>query len=279
MRMYMSALLATLLALAVVAPASAAVPGLELVVKGSGPANSRDNNSALAECPDGKGLLGLGGKSEGGAGQVLLDALAPTNDSVTVRGSEDQDGTAATWSVRAYAICADQGAALNSTVNEVPDSVSPKVRDTQGLCGFGRLLTGVGGEIPIGADGEVMLDALIPSTDLQNTRVRGIEDGNGTNGLWSLRPFKLCADPLPGLERVETTSARSSQNKHATAVCDPGKRVVGAGGEIVTGGGQVAIQYMVPEADLTRVHVRGQEDQNGTTANWAVRAFALCATA
>lgn len=275
----LAGLLATLLALGLTTAASAAVPGLELRVKGSGPANSAPNNTATADCPPGKGLLGLGGKSEGGAGQVVLDALAPTNDSVTVRGSEDQDGTADTWSVRAYAICADQGAALNTTFNEVPDSISPKVRETQGPCGFDRLLTGVGGEIPIGANGEVMLDALIPSTDLQNTRVRGIEDGDGTDDLWSLRPFKLCADPLPGLERVETTSARSSRNKHATAVCDPGKRVVGAGGEIVDGGGQVAIQYMVPDGALTRVHVRGQEDQNGTGANWAVRAFAICATA
>ena len=270
-------ILTALLAVVIAAPAAAAVPGLELVSQGSGPANSRPNNTAVAECPDGKGLLGLGGKSEGAGGQVVLDALAPTNDSVTVRGSEDGDGTNATWNVRAFAICANQGASVNTTSDEVPDSESPKEETFLGDCGFDRHITGVGGEIPIGATGEVMLDGLIPVPDLQNVLVRGIEDGNGTLGTWSLRPFKLCADPLPGIERVPRTSVSNSRNKHATASCDPGKRVVGAGGEIVGGGGEVAIQYMIPNAALTQVHVRGAEDQNGTNANWAVRAFAVCA--
>lgn len=270
---------AVLLALVFAGPASGAVPGLELKVGGSGPPDSDPSNTATAECPDGKGLLGLGGKSEGGDGQVVLDALAATNDSVTVRGSEDEDGTNAKWNIRAYAICADQGASRGTTFNEMPDSESPKQRDFLGDCGFDRLVTGVGGEIPIGATGEVMLDGLIPTPELDNVLVRGIEDGNGTDGLWSLRPFRLCADPLPGLERIEATSLSNSRNKHATARCPAGKRVVGSGGEIVGGNGQVAMQYMIPDANLTRVHVRGAEDQDGMSANWAARAYAICATA
>ena len=34
---------------------------------------------------------------------------------------------------------------------------------------------------------------------------------------------------------------------------------------------------MVPDAALTRVHVRGVEDQDGRAQNWRVRAFAICA--
>jgi hypothetical protein len=271
------AALAVLLAPLVAGPASAAVPGLELELSGSGPPDSAPSHTAIAECPDGKGLLGLGGKSEGGGGEVVLDALAADNDSVTVRGSEDEDGTNARWNVVAYAICADQGAGRGTTFNEVPDSDSPKQRDFEGGCGLGRLVTGVGGEIPIGATGEVMLDGLIPSPELDNVLVRGIEDDNGTEGLWSLRPYRLCADPLPGLDRIEATSASSSRNKHATARCPAGKRVVGTGGEIVGGSGHVAMQYMIPDPDLTKVHVRGAEDQDGTNANWAVRAYAICA--
>jgi hypothetical protein len=274
-----SILLAFLLAIVLAAPASAAVPGLELVVDGSGPRNSNPSNTARAACPPGKGLLGLGGKSEGGDGQIVLDALAPTNDDVTVRGSEDEDGTAVRWNVRAYAICADQGASPVSTINEVPDSVSPKERSLLGTCGFDRQVTGVGGQIPIGATGEVMLDGIIPTASLQNVVARGIEDGDGTNGAWSLRPFRLCADPLPGLERVVAESRRSSADKHVTATCPAGKRVVGTGGEIVGGGGEVAMQYMIPDAALAQVHVRGAEDQNGTAANWSVRAYAMCASA
>jgi hypothetical protein len=273
--------LAAALALTLTTAASAAVPGLNLVVKGSG-ASSTSTHTAVAECPDGQALLGLGGKTEGAGGEVMLDALAArTNHSATVRGHEDEDGTGAAWGVRAYAICADDGGERRTTFNEEADSVSPKIASTlpNGECTAERRLTGVGGEIPIGANGQVMLDGLIPSSDLESTTVRGIEDGNGTFASWSLRPFALCADPLPGLERVTTTSARTSQNKHATAACDPGKRVIGTGGEIVGGGGEVAIQYMIPDAALTRVHVRGMEDQNGTAGSWSVRAYAVCANA
>jgi hypothetical protein len=279
MRTYKTALLAIVLALAVTAPAAAAVPGLELVVRGSGPQNSNPDNTATAPCPDGKGLLGLGGKFEGGGGQIVLDAFAPTNDDVTIHGSEDEDGTNAGWNVRAYAICADQGAATRSDLDDQTLSESPKQLTTLGTCGFDRQVTSVGAEIETGANGEMFIDRMVPEPSLQAVTVRGIEDQDGTGASWTLRSHMLCADPLPGLERVVATSLSTSANKHVTASCDAGKRVVGTGGEIVGGGGQVGIQYMIPNAALTQVHVRGAEDQDGTGANWAVRAYALCATA
>ena len=123
-------LLAGIATLTAAAPASA-VPGLNLVVQGSGPANSNPTNTATARCPDGQALLGLGGKSEGGDGQVVLDSLAATTGrSVTVRGHEDQDGTTAGWAVRAYAICADDGGERRTTFNEAANSLSPKLAST-----------------------------------------------------------------------------------------------------------------------------------------------------
>jgi hypothetical protein len=278
-RTTIAAVAAALLALTLTSAASASVPGIKLVVEGSGP-SSDPSNDVEAECPAGLGLLGLGGKSEGGGGEVVLDALAaPTGDTVFVRGSEDEDGTNAQWSVRAYAICAPGAGERRTTNNEEPSSQSPREATTAegGQCTGPNRLTGVGGEIPLGATGEVMLDALIPSADLETSTVRGIEDGDGTDADWTLRPFALCAPPLPGLELVTETSRSTSRNKHVTARCDPGKQVVGTGGEIVGGGGEVAIQYMIPDADLTRAHVRGQEDQDGFGADWSVRAYAMCA--
>jgi hypothetical protein len=269
-----------LLALTFTTAATAAVPGLNLVEAGSGPPNSNASHTATAECPEGQALLGLGGKSEGGGGQVVLDALAArTNHSATVRGHEDQDGTSANWAVKAFAICADDGGERRTTFNEVPNSLNPKFATTAdgGPCTGQRRLTGVGGEIPIGATGQVMLDAVIPSADLETASVRAHEDQDGFSGNWTLRPFALCADPLPGLELITATSANDSQNKHVTALCPAGKRVIGTGGQILSGNGQVSIQYMVPDAALTRVHVRGVEDQDGLFQNWRVRAFAICA--
>lgn len=273
-------LAAAVLALMLAPAASAQVPGLNLVVQGSGPPNSASSHTAVAACPEGQALLGLGGKTEGAGGQLVIDALAArTNDEATVRGHEDEDGTSANWAVRAYAICADEGGERRTTFNEPFDSISPKSASTVsgGPCTNQRRLTGAGGEIPLGANGQVMLTDIVPSTDLETTTVRATEDDNGTFASWSLRPFALCADPLPGLERVSATSASTSENKHVTARCDDGKRVIGTGGEIIGGTGQVAFQYMIPDAGLTRVHVRGVEDQDGTSANWAVRAYAICA--
>jgi hypothetical protein len=273
-------LAALVLALTLAPAASAEVPGLNLVVKGSGPPNSAASHTAQVECPAGQALLGLGGKSEGAGAQVVLDSLAaPTGDTAVIRGHEDEDGTNEDWAVRAYAICADDGGERRTTFNEEANSLSPKFASTApgGPCTNQARLTGVGGEIPVGANGQVMLTSLVPSTDLETGSVRATEDDNGTLGNWSLRPFALCADPLPGLERVSATTVSNSRNKHATARCDDGKRVIGTGGEILGGGGQVAFGYLIPDAALTRVHVRGVEDQDGTSANWAVRAYAICA--
>jgi len=269
-----------LMALTFTTAASAAVPGLNLVEAGSGPPNSNASHTATAECPEDQALLGLGGKSNGGGGQVVLDALAArTGDTATVRGHEDQDGTSANWSVTAFAICADEGGERRTTFNEEQNSLSPKFATTAngGPCTNERRLTGVGGEIPIGATGQVVLDALIPSADLETASVLAREDQDGFSGNWTLRPFALCADPLPGQELVTATSASSSRNKHATAACPAGKRVIGTGGQILSGAGEVAIGYMIPDAALTRVHVRGVEDQDGRAQNWRVRAFAICA--
>ena len=199
------AMLVGALALTLTSSASAAVPGLNLVVEGSGPPNSASVHTATAECPAGQALLGLGGKSEGGGGQVVLDALAaPTGDTVTVRGHEDQSGFGGDWSVKAFAICADEGGERRTTFNEPLNSLTPKVASTEpgGPCTNERRLTGVGAEIPIGATGQVVLDSVIPSADLETASVRAQEDQDGFAGNWSLRPYALCADPLPGLELV-----------------------------------------------------------------------------
>ena len=274
------AILAGVLALALTSTASAAVPGLNLVTENSGPPNSAPVHEATVECPEDQALLGLGGKTNGGGGQVVLDALAArTGDEATVRGHEDQTGFGGDWSVTAYAICADEGGERRTTFNEPLNSLTPKIATTAngGPCTNERRLTGVGAEVPVGATGQVVIDQIVPSADLESATVRAQEDDDGFAGNWSLRPFALCAPPFPGIELETATSDLNSRNKHATAVCDPGKRVLGTGGRIFGGGGEVSLQYMIPDAGLTRAHVRGVEDENGRSGAWSVTAFAICA--
>ena len=265
------------------ATASAAVPGLQLVEAGSGA--SSQNKQAEARCPAGQDLLGVGGQVSGGENQVLLDALSPSLNSVDVHASERQGGTTAQWSVRALAICADEpvGAEVRATTFPFPDgdSRSPKTVSTapNGPCTDEHRLTGAGAEI-LDLEGQVVLDRILPSTDLESSAARALEDQDGTLSNWRIRAYAICSDTtLPGLERVVSTGPSNSRNKHATARCPTGKRVVGTGGEIVGGRGQVGITYVLPDADLTRVHVRGAEDQDGFGLDWSVRAVAICATA
>jgi hypothetical protein len=282
-RNFVQAAIAVILLACAPPAASAAVPGLQLVEAGSGA--SSQSKPAEAQCPDDQDLLGVGGHVTGGANQVILDALSPSLDGVEVHASERQGGTSGDWTVRALAICADEpvGAEVRSTTFPFPDgdSSSPKTVSTAaaGPCTNEHRLTGAGAEI-LDLEGQVVLDRILPSPDLESSSARAVEDQDGTDADWRIRAHAICsATTLPGLERVVRTGPSNSRDKHATARCPEGKRVVGTGGEIVGGQGQVGFTYVLPEADLTRVHVRGAEDRDGFGGDWSVRAIAVCATA
>jgi hypothetical protein len=253
------------------------VAGLERVAAGSS-LDSEFGKSATASCSGGKRVVGAGGDVAAGNGQVVISAMYPArtfpeNDAVTVLGTEDDDGTSATWGVTAYAICAPV-LKLVSTTGHL-DSESSKRVSTE--CGFdGSRLTGVGGEI-VGGLGQVVTADLAPQFgDLRSATVFGLEDENGITSGWRLIAYAICASPPPGLERVVAASPINSQNKSVTVSCSPGKRVLGAGGDINGSGGQVLLDDILPDPALTKVTAQAVEDENGTTAGWDIRANALC---
>src|SRR5215211_3254833 len=88
-----------------------------------------------------------------------------------------------------------------------------------------------------------------------------------------------------GLQRVEVESAENSvSSKQATAVCPSGKVLVGTGFDIFGGKSgtspsqetDVMMDFVIPGS--TFVTVAAYEDE-ATSANWHVRAIAICATA
>ena len=103
-------------------------------------ATSASNSAAksvTATCPTGKRLIGLGGETAGGAGQVVLDVLRP-NQSLTaaiVSAREDRTGFAGNWTVTAYAVCAVAPQGLAAGVGEP---------------GGGRRVHRRGGRLPVG---------------------------------------------------------------------------------------------------------------------------------
>ncbi len=84
---------------------------------------------------------------------------------------------------------------------------------------------------------------------------------------------------LVGLERLGPATASTSSDKSITATCPAGKQLVGAGADVTPGDGHVLIEDIRPSPDLTKLTVKAVEDQTGTTANWFVQAFAICAQA
>lgn len=88
------------------------------------------------------------------------------------------------------------------------------------------------------------------------------------------------AEAVSGLTRVTASSGSNSRTlKRVAAVCPPGTRVVGGGGTVVNGRGQVVIQQLEPRHTATddRFVVAAREDQSGFAGSWRLTANALCA--
>lgn len=185
---------------------------------------------------------------------------------------------AANWYLHSYAICANPLAGATrvvaSTVTDGTDLKSVTAR-----CPVGTQLTGASGQIT-GATGNVVMDDLRPNGNPPNgVTVTGAEIDPEAS--WSATAIALCANPLPGLERVSATSASNSSNKSVTATCSAGKKLVGLGGEISGGSGEVVIDDYTPSEFLTSATVTGNEavDLDGAyPSNWTVTAYAICAT-
>ena len=91
--------------------------------------------------------------------------------------------------------------------------------------------------------------------------------------------YAVCAVAPSGLQRVTATSVPGSDEFASTSVsCPAGKHLVGTGGEVVGGLGEVLLDEVSADAALTRTKVAGFEDQTGFDHDWRVTAYAICVT-
>lgn len=81
---------------------------------------------------------------------------------------------------------------------------------------------------------------------------------------------------IPGMVRVEATSALSSANKSMVATCPPGTFVVGAGAALSGAAGQVLLDDIAPQIELQSVLVSAYEEED-YAPSWSVTAIAMCA--
>ena len=166
--------------------------GLQLVTATS--AASSADKAVTAPCPGGKRLLGSGAEIVGAPSQVLLDGQVPNPGltAVTVNALEDETGTSATWSIKAYAICADLIAGLQRV------AVTGATNTSHTQAGDRALPDGQVGD----RDGRHHQQPQRPGgprrrvprrTTMTSASIGAQEDGNGNSVAWSLTAYAICA--------------------------------------------------------------------------------------
>jgi hypothetical protein len=155
--------------------------------------SSSNDKPVTVTCPAGKVVLGTGGSITGGHGNVVIDAIVPTETTVTVRASEVDFGYAARWTVRAYAVCGDEpgGREIESR------ATNPSSEDKGGNapCDPGKVVFGAGFDLEEAAGG-TFIDDLIPTDSRVLTFAMEDWDGSDGNGRdWSLRSYAICGTP------------------------------------------------------------------------------------
>jgi len=255
------------------APASAAVPGLQVVSRSS-PTNSLDK-SATASCPTGKRLIGAGGQLNAPSGKVILDEITPFGDNVLAEGFETDGGTQANWTVVAYAICANTGAVPGLQVVQAFSASTSSNKSATASCPTGKSLIGGAGGVNNAAS-RVILDEITLTGNSVVTA--GVETDGGTLLNWNMEAYAFCANTgsVPGLQLVTVSSATNSVDKSATANCPTGKVRIGTGGQLNAPSGKVILDEITPAGQS--VIAVGVETDGGTTVNWTVNAFAVCAS-
>ncbi|HYN92303.1 MAG TPA: hypothetical protein VES42_00435 [Pilimelia sp.] len=146
-------------------------------------------------------------------------------------------------------------------------------------CPAGKKVINAGGYITAG-NGSVAMDDIYPDETLSTVKVSGREtDPIATN--WRVKGFATCADEPAGLEWVwERSDDDTDDAKSVTARCPEGKTLLGTGGTLVGGNGEVIIDEIKPDGGPgvapTEVTVQAAE-ADAFTGSWRVNALAICA--
>ena len=264
-------------------PPAAALPGT-VVKSESSDFNSTSPKIAAAKCPEGKRLIGGGGRVNNGS-HVLITGLQPVHtnnlDRYEVSAAADETNSSGQWAVQAFAICADPlpelkiisaTSELGSANNETEIADCPA--QTQAL--------GTGGRIN-GGHGQVHLNNT--SAGSAHGYARGQEDSTGFGGNWTVTALVVCADvPAAGHAVITGFSPQggSIDRKFAEARCPSGLKVT-SGSATISGGDTIrtVIESITPDvlpggvpSDRVRVIAR---ENSPTSAHWTVQAIASCA--
>ncbi|MFI5928290.1 hypothetical protein ACIA3K_20325 [Micromonospora sp. NPDC051543] len=175
------------------------------------------------------------------------------------------------WAAPAWAV----PAGLETVTHSAAESSADK--SALASCPAGKVVTGGGGFLTAGssADGRVGLDRLEPLANGTGFFVTMREAGPANfAGDWGLQAVAQCATTPAGYQVVATTGAVGTE--YVTASCGT-KKVIGMGGRVNNGQGDVVLDQVVPSFDLTSVTVRAVAVQGTSPAGWSATSIAVCA--
>jgi hypothetical protein len=163
------------------------VPGLVRVQRTS--ITDSLDKTAVANCPLGKFLLGMGYEINNGFGSVLAENMIPIafNLGVTVQAREE-DVFSSNWSVTAIAICSDPSVGARPFYGEGSRTSNDKSKTV--TCPAGWSIVGAGYSFP-GSTGEVVLDDLFLSTNKTAVTITGLEADPYADS-WFIRVWAIC---------------------------------------------------------------------------------------
>lgn len=258
------------------APAQA-VPGLVRVSESSA-SNSSTSKSVTAQCPAGTTVIGGGGYAGNLSGEVFVTGLRPVvslfGTGYQTTASEDDTGYAGNWDVSSHALCAPAPPGLEYRWVTSPAG-SQSSRSATATCTAGKRVLGTGAVINDGGR-HVGLSHVLP-TPAVPTHVAAVahEDETGYGGSWSITSWAVCADPLPGYQRIVGTPTTFPTS--ASVGCPPGTEIHGAGGYVNGGWGQVRLVGVYPVL-LAGGYALAQTDETGYGGAWSPVAVIICAS-
>jgi hypothetical protein len=155
------------------------------------------------------------------------------------------------------------------------NSVSPT--SASATCPAGKRVIGTGAQIS-GGQGQVVIDDITPNAALTSVTVTGYEDVDGFAGNWTVIAYAVCANPLPGLQRVPFTEGPDSERiKTPSGQCPGSKRTIGIGAAMTGARGRATFSAMVTASGFRNTFAQAFEQQAGTNASWSITVYLICA--
>lgn len=245
-------------------------------------------------CPPGHLALGAWAMIDGAPGEVALKAVYPEAtpvpgpnpvNAVVAVAAETLD-TAALWRIRVFATCAELPIGSVELEAAISLTNSDTHKSATAECGEGKVVVGAGGAA-LNGKGAVILTAFYPNPGLTQVTAEASENAVfGAN--WEVMAYAICAHPslFDGLMLV--TSALLPQSGFTWADCPSTTLDIGGGAAIFPENGptptrtapaQVLLRSVAAySAVIPRSVGVGAEPRNGTSPEWSLQAYAICAT-